>query len=239
MKKPSKPKQRKRVNLREAKIPRKPYTREEIEHTAKERIALVGKELFDGISFSQRHIRSVTVFGSTRLRSGDPLYKKAYSLAKRITQEGFAITTGGGPGAMEAANKGAFDAGGHSLGFTIRLPQEEVANPYVNESVNFYYFFTRKVALSFAAEAYVYFPGGFGTLDELFEILTLVQTHKIPPVPIILFGKKYWSPLDSFFKKHLAEKYKTIDKRDTKLYIITDSEDEAMEAIKRAPIRRK
>lgn len=239
MKKQKPSSRKKRVNLRESKIPRKPYTRKEIEHTAKERIALVGRELSDGISFSQRHTRSVTVFGSTRLRPGSPLYKRAYSLAKRISKEGFAITTGGGPGAMEAANKGAHDAGGHSLGFTIRLPQEEVANPYVNESVNFYYFFTRKVALSFAAEAYVYFPGGFGTLDELFEILTLVQTHKIPPVPIILFGKEYWTPLDTFFKKHLAQKYKTIDKRDTGLYIITDSEDEAMEAIRRAPIRRK
>jgi uncharacterized protein (TIGR00730 family) len=236
---PEKQAPQKRVSMPDAKIPRTPYTRKEMEHTAQERIELVGRELAEGISFSERHTRSVTFFGSARFKENHPSYKQAYTLAKMLSEEGFAITTGGGPGIMEAANRGAHDSKGHSLGFTIRLPLEEVSNPYVNESVHFYYFFTRKVALSFAAEAYVYFPGGFGTLDELLEILTLIQTKKIPRVPVILFGKKFWQPLDTFLKNHLATKYKTIDKGDTKLYVITDDTKVALKVIKKAPIRRK
>ena len=137
---------------------------------------------------------------------------------------------------MEAGNRGAHEAGGKSLGLDIQLPHEQNANPYTTDSVSFYYFFSRKVCLSFSAEAYVFFPGGFGTLDEFFEILTLVQTGKITPVPIILFGKSYWKHIDKVIKKLLLKK-KLIDPQDPKLYTITDSIDEAVEIIKQAPIR--
>ncbi len=137
---------------------------------------------------------------------------------------------------MEAANRGAFEVDGNSFGFTIQLPKEQRTNPYLNKTINFDYFFTRKVSLTYAAEAYVYFPGGFGTLDELFEILTLVQTKKIVPVPIILFGSYFWNPLEKFITEFLVSKGK-IDPRDMSLFTITDSIEEAVEIIKNAPIR--
>ena len=138
---------------------------------------------------------------------------------------------------MEAANCGASEAEGKSVGLTIRLPKEQIKNGCMNDHMDFYYFFSRKVCLSYAAEAYVYFPGGFGTMDELFEILTLVQTKKIDKVPIILFGKEYWNGLDDFIKEHLLKSEK-IEEIDTKLYTITDSMDEVVEIVKNAPIRK-
>ena len=146
------------------------------------------------------------------------------------------VVTGGGPGIMEAANKGAFEAKGKSLGLTIKLPQEQTTNPYITNEVSFNYFFSRKVCLSFSAEAYLFFPGGFGTLDELFEILTLVQTRKIEKVPIILVGNDYWTALDAFIKEHLLSK-EMIDSEDITLYSISENEDEIIEIIRNAPVR--
>jgi uncharacterized protein (TIGR00730 family) len=137
---------------------------------------------------------------------------------------------------MEAGNRGAHEAGGESLGLTIKLPMEQVTNPFLTEHLDFNYFFSRKVCMTFSAEAFVYFPGGFGTLDELFEILTLVQTGKIPKTPIILFGKKFWKNLDKFIKKNLLKSEK-IDKVDLNLYTITDDINEVLEIIKNAPLR--
>lgn len=228
----------KNVNLPDAKLHRTPHTKREIEKAAKERVSRISKELTKGFDFIKKYPRSVTIFGSARLKHCDPYYKKAMSLANKLSKAGFAVATGGGPGIMEAANKGAYDRGGSSLGFNIKLPMEQVLNSFVTESVSFYYFFVRKVALSFSAEAYIFFPGGYGTLDEFFEIMTLVQTNKITKVPIILVGKDFWEPIDKFIKNSLAKKYQTIDKKDCKLYKIVDDENEILKIVKKAPLRK-
>src|SRR3989344_4432088 len=159
----------------------------------------------------------------------------------RINEEfkqGFEIIKGGGPGVMEAANKGAFEAGGDSLGLTIDLPREQLPNPYVTDHLPFHYFFTRKTILTYAAEAYIFFPGGFGTLDEFFDTLTLIQTRKIPAVPIILFNKSFWTPLHDFITVEIGKRNSFIDKFDTQLYKITDDHDEIINMIKKAPVMR-
>jgi uncharacterized protein (TIGR00730 family) len=148
-------------------------------------------------------------------------------LGGKLAESGFAVITGGSTGIMEAGNKGAFEAGGQSIGLNIELPQEQSINSYVTESLSFNYFFSRKVILSFASEAYVFFPGGFGTLDEFLEILTLVQTKKIKKIPIILYGRDFWTPVTDLFEKTLLNSYDTISKEDLSLYIVVDTVDEA------------
>lgn len=214
----------------------KPLTLPELEAQIKKRVSRISKEFLTGFDLIKDTPKTVTFFGSARTLCSEDDYQNAYTLAKRIAELEYAIVTGGGPGIMEAANKGAHEVGGNSFGFTIQLPKEQVTNPYLNKAINFDYFFTRKVALTYSAEAYVYFPGGFGTLDELFEILTLVQTHKIVPVPVILFGSYFWKPLEQFIQEFLVENGK-IDEVDLKLFTITDSIEEAVEIIKNAPIR--
>jgi len=178
------------------------------------------------------------LFGSARLPEDNEHYKQAQRIAYRIAKElDYAIITGGGPGIMEAANRGAYEAGGRSVGMTIHLPFEQTTSKYVKDELQFYFFFTRKVSMTFSAEAYLYFPGGFGTMDELFEILTLVQTEKIEKVPIILVGEDYWRPLDEFIKKTLLETHETISPEDLNLYTITDDEDKILEIVKNAPLR--
>lgn len=164
----------------------------------------------------------VTFFGSARTPENDPLYKKAEETAALLASEGYAIVSGGGGGIMEAANKGAKSAGGFAIGFNIVLPHEQKLNPYTTEHLAFHYFFTRKVMMTFYAHAFVFFPGGFGTLDELFEVITLIQTHKMPRVPIILVGSHYWNDLDGFIKKHLLNEG-MITAGDEALYHITSS----------------
>jgi uncharacterized protein (TIGR00730 family) len=213
-----------------------PLTLPELEAQIKKRVNNISKEFIAGFDIIKDTPKTVTFFGSARTLPSEKDYQDAYTLAKEIAQLGFAVVTGGGPGIMEAANKGAFEVDGNSFGFTIQLPKEQRTNPYLNKIINFDYFFTRKVSLTYAAEAYVYFPGGFGTLDELFEILTLVQTKKIVPVPIILFGSFFWNPLEKFITEHLVSKGK-IDPYDMSLFTITDSIEDAIEIIKNAPIR--
>src|SRR5690606_19507522 len=133
----------------------------------------------------------------------NPHYIKARTVGKMLAEEGFAVITGGGGGIMEAANRGAYEAGGTSVGLNIELPHEQNLNPYTTESMPFRYFFARKVMLAYAASALICFPGGFGTLDEMFEVITLVQTGKMPPVPIILVGCEFWQPLDNFIREQL------------------------------------
>jgi uncharacterized protein (TIGR00730 family) len=211
-----------------------------IEHlTDKEKLSIINKELEEGFHYIHNYDRSVTFFGSARANSGDLFYKKAENIARRVAKElpNYVVVTGGGPGIMEAANKGAFEAGGKSLGFTIRLPHEQKDNKYLTGKIDFNFFFTRKTMMSFAAEAYIFFPGGFGTFDELFEVLTLVQTGKIEKVPIVLVGKEFWQPLDDLIKKEMLNHHHTIETEDTNLYIILDDEEEIFEIIKNAPVR--
>lgn len=212
-------------------------TLKKLNESINRRLENINLEFKNGFDLIKEISKSVTFFGSARTLENEKEYQNAKTLAKRISTElGYAIITGGGPGIMEAANRGANEASGKSVGLTIKLPSEQVTNKFLNSHLDFEYFFVRKVLLSFSAEAYIYFPGGFGTLDELFEILTLVQTDKINKVPIILFGKKYWKDLDKFIKNNLLKKER-IDADDMDLYTITDNMDEIIEIIRQAPIR--
>lgn len=200
------------------------------------------KEIHDefkrGFALIQKYPRTVSFFGSARFTAENEHYKQAQTLAAKIVKElpGYAIVTGGGPGIMEAGARGASEAGGTSIGMTIRLPHEQRDNAYIKESVEFRYFFSRKTLLTFSAEAFVFFPGGFGTLDELFDVLTLVQTHKIPKVPIILVGKDYWEPLVAFIKAHMLVAHHAINADDMNLFRITENHAEIIEIIRQTPV---
>jgi uncharacterized protein (TIGR00730 family) len=213
------------------------------------RIFRIMAEFIDGWQFLADFKKTVTFFGSARFKEGNKWYEKARRLAETLANDGFSIITGGGPGIMEAANRGAHEAKekasesekekiGDSLGLNIKLPFEQRINAYVDKSVAFHYFFVRKVMLSYYAQAYVYFPGGFGTLDEVFELTNLIQTKKVPKIPIILIGKDYWEPLERWIKEYVFEKYETIDREDMEIYKIVDSDEEAYEIIKKAPERK-
>ncbi|HZM63523.1 MAG TPA: TIGR00730 family Rossman fold protein [Candidatus Saccharimonadales bacterium] len=180
----------------------------------------------------KKHPDTVTFFGSSRIKPSSKHYKQAQNLAYRVVKElHLTVVSGGGPGIMEASNRGAHEAQGDSVGMEIELPKEQVKNGYVTHSADFYYFFSRKVALTFTARAYVYFPGGFGTLDELFEILTLKQTGKIPAIPIVLVGAEFWRPLHKFIETVVYGEIAAIDKSDMDLYTITDDADLALDII--------
>lgn len=191
------------------------------------RVFRIMAEFVQGFELLREHGLAATFWGSARTTPDDPYYKDAEELAARLAKKGFSIISGGGPGIMEASNVGAFKVGGKSVGLNIQLPFEQKLNPYTTESLNFDFFFSRKVMLTFASEAYVYFPGGFGTLDEFFEIITLIQTKKIEPIPVLLYGKEYWSPLITFFEKDMLQKYKTISPEDLEIFHVVDSVDEA------------
>jgi uncharacterized protein (TIGR00730 family) len=215
-----------------------PLSDEEIIADEENDIALIQEEFRRGFDFIRQHGNSVTFFGSARFDENNEHCVAARQLASRIVAElGYAIVTGGGPGIMEAANRGAFEAGGNSIGITIKLAHEQVLNQYVKDAIDFTYFFVRKTMLTFAAEAFIFFPGGFGTLDEFFDILTLVQTAKIPRVPIILVGSDYWKPLNAFIQDQLAARHKTIDENEMSLYLITDSDSEIIDTIKKTPVQ--
>jgi hypothetical protein len=176
---------------------------------------------------------AITIFGSARTPEVDPMYVAARALASELARSGFAIITGGGPGIMEAANRGAREADGLSIGCNIELPKEQSLNPYVNVSVNFRYFFCRKTMFMKYSEGFVLFPGGFGTLDELFESLTLIQTGKIPHFPVVLFGSHYWQGLLEWMKSQLQASGK-IDAGDLKLFHVTDSVEETRDLLVKA-----
>ncbi len=195
------------------------------------RIFKIMSEFVEGFDVIRRYSLAVTFFGSARTSLDDENAKHATLLAARLAKKGFATITGGSSGIMQAANKGAFEAGGASVGLNINLPSAQSYNKFLTDRFVFDHFFVRKVMLTFASEAYIYFPGGFGTLDEFFEIVTLVQTKKIRKIPIILFGKKYWDPILAVIEKTVYEEYKNIDKGDLTLYAVVDSVDEAYDYI--------
>ena len=214
-------------------------TNGDLDQDTTDRLKRIHDELKDGFEFIRPYKKSVSFFGSARFDESNRHCQRAYELAKRIVTElKYAVVTGGGHGIMEAANKGASEGGGVSLGVTIKLPHEQSTNKYVQKSIDCNYFFTRKVILAFSAEAYIFFPGGFGTLDEFFGILTLIQTHKIPKVPLILVGKDYWLPLQETIFKDLYEEHATIGKNDMQFYTITDDPEEILEIVRKAPMRK-
>ena len=171
----------------------------------------------------------ITVFGSARFTEEHEYYIAARAFGNRIAKLGFTTMTGGGPGTMEAANRGAFEQGGKSIGCNIKLPFEQKPNPYVQKTITFNYFFTRKVLLVKYSYAFIIMPGGFGTMDELFETLTLIQTKTIHDFPVVLYGKKYYQPLMDYI--HIMEREKTISPEDLKLLLLTDDIDEAIQHI--------
>ena len=228
--------EKQKVNLPLKQLPFEPNSREEFRQNTKERVGLISKEFTDGFNFLQDFPKSVTFFGGSHFKETSEYYIKARLLAERVVSElHYSVLTGGGPGIMEAANRGAFESGGESIGLTIELPNHQVQNAFLTKNLDFYYFFSRKVCLSFSAEAYVFFPGGYGTLDEFFEIITLIQTGKLEKIPIILVGSDFWKPLDELIKKDLFERG-TIDEDDLALYIMTDNEDQIIEIIRNAPV---
>lgn len=195
------------------------------------------EELLAGFKAIAEYPQTVTIFGSARTKPGTKDYEDIRRVAGKICLDGYAVLTGGGPGIMEAANKGATETCGYSLGFNINLPFEQSINPYVTHGLDFDFFSARKMAMFFSAEAYIYCPGGFGTLDELFQLLTLIQTKKAPKTPIILMGSEYWKPLDNFIRETMLNEFKAISPEDLDLYTITDNDDEILKIIRNAPER--
>jgi len=195
------------------------------------RIFRIMSEFVDSFQTMSQVGPAVTIFGSARTKPTDKYYKAACEIAKGLAKHNLAVITGGGPGIMEAANKGAAQGGGRSVGLNIELPFEQVGNKFANVPIHFHYFFARKVCFVKYSLGFVYMPGGFGTLDELFEVLTLVQTQRIPQFPLILFGTDHWKGLVAWLKLRL-EKERQISPGDLDLLKITDSVDEVVEIIR-------
>lgn len=209
----------------------KQYVLEGLQAKESWRLFKIMAEFVEGFEVLPKVYPGVTVFGSARTKPEDPDYQRALQLGKLLVKAGFSVITGGGPGIMEAANRGAAEAGGYSVGLNIKLPMEQEPNPYANVRLEFKYFFIRKVMLAKYSVAFVFFPGGFGTMDEMFEILTLVQTKKIRPVPIVLVDKNYWKPLYNWFIKTLLPTNK-ISQVDLELFKILDEPEEIVNFIK-------
>ncbi|NVL90727.1 MAG: TIGR00730 family Rossman fold protein [Desulfobacterales bacterium] len=190
-------------------------------------------EFVDGFETLSDIYPCVSIFGSSRVRPGDEVYEKAVVIAKKLAENGFNIMTGGGPGIMEAANKGAKEVGVKSIGTNIHLPLEQESNTYADIKVEFKYFFVRKVMLVKYAQAYVGMPGGFGTLDEIFEAITLIQTKRIKPFPVILVGSDYWNNMWDWVQSTMLER-KLISPKDMDLVTILDDPDEVVKVIRRA-----
>ena len=195
------------------------------------RIFRIRAEFIDGFQFLADLKKEVSFFGSARFTEKNPHYQEALTLSKMLGKAGFSVVTGGGPGIMEAANRGASEAGAESIGLNIQLPKEQRINQYVKHGIGFHYFFTRKVMLSASAQAYVFFPGGFGTLDEFFELITLVQTKKMERIPIVLVGRDYWGTLLTWITTQVYEKHHAIAQEDMEIFKVVQSIDEAYNII--------
>ncbi len=195
-------------------------------------------EFVSGYQFLSKFDKVATVFGSARLHPRNRYYRDAVVLGRLLSRKGFCVMTGGGPGIMEAANKGAYEAGGESAGLNIQLPFEQRINPYVKKYIAFSYFFTRKVMLSAPAHVYVFYPGGFGTMDELFEILDSMELGLIDQVPVVLVGKEFWRPLLSFLRENVVERHHCIERRKLDMIQLVDSADEAAAIIRGRKVRK-
>ncbi|HCC21821.1 TPA: TIGR00730 family Rossman fold protein [Candidatus Uhrbacteria bacterium] len=220
-------KERKIPGTDEVPLPQVPDFRE----GASWKIFRIMAEFTEGFEFLADLKREVTFFGSARVTEGHPDYESARKLARLLGEAGFTIITGGGPGIMEAANRGAFEAGAESVGLNIQLPMEQRTNKYVKHGKGFYYFFTRKVMMSASSQAYLFFPGGFGTLDEMFELITLIQTGKMAPIPIVLIDRKYWEGLFSWIRQDLLSN-EYIKEKDLDIVKIVDTAEEAFDLVK-------
>jgi uncharacterized protein (TIGR00730 family) len=196
------------------------------------RIFRIMAEFVESIEELSKLKQAVTIFGSARVHPDDPYYKKAEHVARLLAQKGFSVITGGGPGIMEAANKGAAEAGGISVGLNIRLPFEQIPNPYANLSLDYKYFFIRKVMFVKCAVAYVIMPGGYGTMDELFEALTLIQTKRIRSFPVIMMGSEYWGGLIDWLKNTMLREDKLLPE-DVELIQVIDDPEEAVKHIQK------
>lgn len=189
-------------------------------------------EMVAGFELLRKYGLAATIYGSARAAPDSYECQEAEKLAQLLAADGFAVISGGGAGVMRAANKGAYESGGTSIGLNIKLPQEQHLNGFVTESLLFHFFFTRKVALAFASEIYIFFPGGFGTLDEFFEIITLVQTKKIRPVPVLLVGRAYWTPLLEWMRSSTLQQHHYINEEDLNIMQVVDSAQEAHDVMR-------
>ena len=196
------------------------------------RLFKILSEIVDGFETLNDIGPAVSVFGSARVKPGEPWYEKTMDLTKKLSEAGFTVITGGGPGLMEAGNKGCFEAGGQSVGLHIHLPLEQKSNPYLNLRCDFRYFFVRKLMFIKYATAYIAMPGGYGTMDELFEALVLIQTKRIKTFPIVLMGTEYWGGLVDWLRNRMvADGY--CNAKDLDLFLVTDSAEEALEHIRK------
>ncbi len=195
------------------------------------RVFRIMSEFVDGFEDLSQLGPAISIFGSSRAKEGDENYRKAEHLARLLVKDGYAVITGAGPGVMEGANKGAYESGGDSIGLNIQLPFTQKPNPYVKTRLEFRYFFCRRVMFVKYAKAFVMLPGGYGTLDELFEIVTLIQTQKIRPVPVILLGKKYWGTFAKWAKDVLLAG-DFIEPKDLKIFQIVDTPQEVVRIIR-------
>ena len=209
------------------------YVVEDIKLSESWRLFKILGEFVEGVEKLHDLGPAVSIFGSARVEPGHKYYALAVEIAKKLAENGFGVITGGGGGIMEAANKGAAVGNGKSVGLNIILPREQVPNPYANIQIEFDYFFVRKVMFVKYACAYIIMPGGFGTLDEFFEAVTLIQTDRIKPLPVILFGTEYWTGLLDWIKQQLLEN-KMISPQDLDIVYITDDPDEIVTLVKRA-----
>lgn len=201
------------------------------------RVFRIMAELVEGFQLLTQTSRQVTIYGSARTHYQSHWYKEAEALGRLLGEHGFTVITGGGPGIMEAANKGCFETGEASIGLNIQLPHEQHLNKFTTVSRGFHYFFTRKVMMTAAAQAYVFFPGGFGTLDEMFEMVTLVQTGKSSKMPIVLVGKEFWAPLIAWLEATVYGTHDAIDAADLRIMTVVDTAKEAFAIVAKAPDR--
>lgn len=195
------------------------------------RIFRIISEFVEGFEVMNAIGPAVSVFGSARTKPDSPYYQQAVECGRKLVESNFSVITGGGPGIMEAANKGAYEAGGTSIGLNITLPMEQEGNPFQTHELTFRYFFVRKVMFVKYARAFIIFPGGFGTMDEFFESMTLIQTRKINPFPVVCIGTEFWGGLVDWIKKTMLEDHKTISPGDVERFHVTDDIDEAIQIV--------